>query len=319
MVAACLSAAAPVPSSDLSPLAVVDGVVNLRWHRGGGLARDPARVRARTGIRVASWTTRAEDAGRLLGILQRRDHVVQPVLSALDLDQAERNGRLGVLLYVQDPKSALQVPGDLDRLFDQGVRVLQLAWDRATNLGGGPGDDEASLTRLGRGVIQRANELGVLVDLSHCGRRTTLEAAEASSSPVTANHANATAIFPAGRNKSDAELRAIAATGGVVGVTTIGRFLSAEGDRLQAFLDHVDHMVSVIGVAHVGVASDSWLDGSKDRDRDRAGGALDREGRWRAVAEGLRDRGYASSEVAAILGENFLRVYRAVLPRGPNR
>ena len=124
--------------------------------------------------------------------------------------------------------------------------------------------DEMGVTDLGRAAIAEMNAIGMIVDVSHCSRQTTLDAAALSTKPIIATHVNAEALTPHSRNKDDEELLAIAATGGVIGVTPIRAFLDTDGDGeagIDDMVAHIEYIAGLVGIDHVGVSSDADLDG----------------------------------------------------------
>ena len=171
---------------------------------------------------------------------------------------------------------------------------------------------------------KRCFELGMIVDLSHCNTKTTLACAELAKkhgTPVIANHTCCRDVLLDGgqrladyeRNITDAELKAIAATGGVVGIMLYAPYLRRPGTgRLEDLVRHVEHAIRVAGIDHVGVSSDGYLDGSMARGVV-ADGILDSPERWFHLVEALIERGHEEKDLAKLFGGNFLRVYRQVL------
>ena len=162
------------------------------------------------------------------------------------------------------------------------------------------------------------NQLGMIVDCSHCNRQTTLDAASMSTKPILANHANAKALTddPYDRNKTDEELVAIAATGGVIGVTPIRLFLDTDGDGVTGMDDmiaHVEYIASLVGIDHVGIATDTHVDGWEPSSHHYASADLAALDRWVRLTARLRARGWSEQDLAKLLGGNFLRVFREVL------
>lgn len=297
-----------VPLAEITPLMGVHvGTVTI--------SRELERVR-----RNATWV-RGQPGGLLVETFN-------------DLDVARRTGRFGVILYTQQVPLLDGDPGGVDAWRDAGLRIVQLAYSsrvplphfRARNkLAGGADEPDQGLTELGRAVVDRLVANHILIDVSHCSEKTTMEVLARVDVPILANHANAKALtvtmrdgVPLGRNKSDDELRAIAATGGVIGINTVGWMLDRDGDRqatLEDFLAHVDHCVRLVGIDHVGLSSDAIVDGWAPDDIHYADAALADPRRWFTVAERLReDMGYTDEMLEKLLGGNFLRVYRAVLP-----
>ena len=257
---------------------------------------------------------------------------VRVVRTYADIGIAREDGHFAIMWYLQTrpPDGRWQLGGDVTTLrdwYDDGLRVLQIAYgshrEDATGpderLGHGAGEgDEMGVTDLGRRVIEEMNRLGMVVDCSHCNRQTTLDAAAMSTKPILANHANAKALTddPYDRNKTDEELMAIAATGGVIGVTGIRLFLDTDGDGVTGMDDmiaHIEYIASLVGIDHVGIATDTYVDGWEPSSHHYAGpdiGALDR---WVRLTARLRARGWSEEDLAKLLGGNFLRVFREVL------
>ena len=151
--------------------------------------------------------------------------------------------------------------GDVSRVdvFHQlGVRILQLTYNLRNLLGDGCLEpDNAGLSGFGRDVVARMNELGILVDLSHCGRQTTLDAVAASKQPVAVTHSGCAAIADLPRNKTDEQLRRLADKGGVVGIYLMPFFRTSRQLTAAAFVRHVEHAGRVCGEDYVGVGSDN--------------------------------------------------------------
>jgi membrane dipeptidase len=250
-----------------------------------------------------------------------------------EIRQAKADGVLAVYGNCQ-PTYGLPVDLDaIDRAHASGLRSLMLTYNRMDHVGVGCTERvDAGLSNYGVEVVERCNALGVIVDTSHCGRMTTLDACKVSSAPVTANHASASGVHAHARGKSDAELDAIAATGGVIGVVTVPFFLAAGEPTIEAWLDHVDYIARRVGWRHVGIGTDWPLQAPRDLLEETVGGLL-REIGFRPedkidvtqtlvgfsdyrdmpnITRGLVKRGYDDDQIRGILGENFLRVFQAV-------
>src|SRR5690606_23579948 len=132
----------------------------------------------------------------------------------------------------------------LDTYKALGVGVIQLTYNVRNRLGDGASEEtDAGLSHFGIAFVRRCNELGIIVDCSHTGARTTLDAIEVSSQPVIFSHANARAVHPSNRNITDEQIRALAAKGGVIGVVGFPGFVSHMArPSLDRFIDHIDHI-----------------------------------------------------------------------------
>lgn len=295
---------------------VMDGNVNLGTARGRKYAPlEPGAIKRLTGISAGNHTVRPESIETLNRRIKANSEALMKVEKASDFDVASKSKRYGVVLYIQ---GGFDLKGSVEPLAQwksQGLRALQLTMEN-NELGGGTMGDDRPLTDLGKRVVREMNRLRMVIDVSHSGRRTTLDAAAASSKPITANHVNVEALTPHARNKSDEELKAIAATKGVVAATNINRYFLSDPRRpatIDDFVAHVDALVQRIGIDHVGISSDSYLDGSQRFDIDYSDHFMASAGRWMRVARRLADRGYSNEDLKKILGQNFRRVYEMVL------
>lgn len=266
------------------------------------------------------------------------------VTRAADLQAAKAQGKLAIVLACQDAQildAALYSVTDdniknLEAFYKQGLRVLQLTHNDRNGLGDSYRErSNAGLSILGERVVTRMNELGMLVDLSHCGDRTTAEAIALSKKPCAITHAGCRAVYATGRNKPDELLRALAERGGVFGVFNMSLWLTDKDTAsVDTVLDHVDHAVKVAGVEHVGFGGDGRvvrntvkpeeaLKGMRhfvERNKGLPGAervpmhvfvaALDGPDRLLRLAEGLGRRGYKAADIEKIIGGNFVRLLR---------
>ena len=261
-----------------------------------------------------------------------RDHPAGYVVrSRADLEVPANRGRVGVLLGLQNPKALSDSLALLDAFYDLGLRCLSLAFNENSYYGCGYATEtDTGLTALGKRAIARMNERGILIDLSHSGDRTAMEALELSQQPVIFSHSTSRSLFPRRRSAPDELLAAAARKGAVVCQDVRANTSVAE------YVDWVDYMIKLMGIDHVGVsAQDDWhrsykdtrriapylpsfaselgkRDWSDDRIYRRNGiGArlFDQEN----LAAELRKRKYADADIEKILGGNLLRVLKAVL------
>ncbi len=211
-----------------------------------------------------------------------------------------------------------------------GVRQMLFAYNLDNSAGGGCHGADIGLTAFGRAVVSEMNRVGMVVDVSHCGHRTSLEAFEVSTQPVIFSHSNPWALVARGRNVRDDALRGCAATGGVVGVNGIGHFLDDESARSESVFRHIDDVVQLVGAEHVGIG----LDYPFPVAGDEIDALLVRHpefwppsegygtGRFRnatpeqfpELTELMVRAGYPEPAIRGVLGENFLRVARQVWP-----
>lgn len=295
---------------------VIDGVIALSMERGTkDPAWNPGEIKKLTGIDIGIHTVRLSSMERLNRSCEQHGDALVRISRSRDIDPAAQGRRFGLIYYVQQGFDLKGSVSPLEEWKMQGLRSLQLTYT-SNELGGGSESDEQPLTALGRSVVREMNRLGMVVDVSHSGRRTTLDAAEATVMPITANHANVLRLTSHRRNKTDEELKAIAATGGVVAITGINRFLLRNRfapATVEDFVRHTEYLVDLIGIDHVGISSDSHVDGSQRYDVDYSDPLLCSTKRWFYVARRLMERGYKEEDLQKILGLNFRRVFRKVL------
>lgn len=216
--------------------------------------------------------------------------------------------QVGILLGSQDSVH-FQSAADVDTFAMLGQRVSQLTYNGRNHLGGGCGlSHDPGLSELGVEIVAAMNRTGMIVDLSHCGARTTLDAIEASERTVLVTHSNCAALAPGqARCKSDEVIRKVASCGGVIGVTAISNFVTdSRPVRFEHVLDHFDHIARLTGTEHVGLGTDGGVLGAQ---RNLAPGFGRPDSIFR-LTEGLIRRGYSDAEIRRMLGFNFERVIR---------
>jgi membrane dipeptidase len=233
-----------------------------------------------------------------------------------DVSRAKADGKLGIIVGQQN-SNHFRTVGDVDAFYKLGQRVSQLTY-RDNALGGGSTDPaEKGLTEYGGRILARMNDLGMAVDISHCGDRTTLDVIEASAKPVLVTHSNCRALVPgSARCKTDAAIRKLAARGGVMGVTMERLFVGTGNTvTIENVLGHIDHIVKLVGVEHVGLGTDVDLDGrdgvlaaKKKNDLD----GLQYSRKIFELTEGLIRRKYSPADIKLILGGNFQRALTSI-------
>lgn len=275
------------------------------------------------------------------------------VSSAADVRAANEAGTTGAILGFQDtmpiePGDQMQTAGGHEflRAFQQmGVRVVQLTYNSLNYVGAGCCErEDPGLSNFGRSVVAEMNRLGVLVDLSHCGDRTTLDAIDHSDDPVVFSHAGARALSNVRRNVTDEQIRRVADGGGLTAVSVFPPTVKTDPNthevqeaHVSDVLDHIDHVVEIAGVDHVAFGSDmndkSLDDGvtppyaayrnfRPDHPDVYGRGPIEayepfphglhRHTHFPNLTRGLVARGYAADDIRKILGGNFLRVFEAV-------
>lgn len=269
--------------------------------------------------------------------LVRHPDVLMKVQTVADLTTAKRQKKLGLIYGFQD---GVAIGNDLSRVSLYaafGVKIVQLTYNVRNMFGDGCLQPEnGGLTPLGRELVERLNAEGVIVDLGHCGQRTTAETIAHSSKPVAISHSACRAVADRPRSKLDSDLKAMADKGGVVGIYLMP-FLTMQGQpNAEDVLRHIEHAVKVCGEDHVGIGSDlsitphvvderyleihrTFVEG-RLRDGIAAPGEdpavpmfvsdLNTPRRLERIAEKLAARGHSTSRIEKIIGGNFARLMR---------
>lgn len=183
--------------------------------------------------------------------------IMRQVRSVEQILKVKREGLLGIVLGFQDTTPIEDDITMLDVFHNLGVRIVQLTYNTRNLVGDGCLEPaNAGLSNYGREVVERLNELGLLIDLSHCCQQTTAEAIEASSRPVACTHTGCSAVAPHPRSKRDAELRSLAERGGVAGMYLMPFLTPGRVATTTDLMNHIEHAIQVCGEDHVGIGSD---------------------------------------------------------------
>ena len=286
---------------------------------------------------LAEWAAAFDDPKRRF----------RKILVADDFARAKAENRFAVVLTSQNAElldsGSISNSDDnlenLEALYKSGLRVLLLTYTDANSLGDGYNEpSNGGLKNLGRAVVPAMNRLGMLVDVSHSGETTSLEAIALSTRPCSVTHAGCAALDPNLRNKSDRVIRALADKGGYFGVYNMTMWMTRKPtSSVEDIVDHIDHAVKVGGIDLVGFGSDhgplgepgppdAFLHGLRNfaaRNKGKPAGDpaqfdhafakdINTPDRLLIIAQALARRGYRSADIEKILGGNFVRVFRAV-------
>ena len=251
--------------------------------------------------------------------------------SVADIERAAADGKLAVGFDLEGAVPLLEHPDMVALYRDLGVRQIHFAYNRNNSVADGCHDEVRGLTALGKRMVEAVNQAGVLMDCSHTGRRCTLDIMGASSQPVIFSHANPLSLVEHGRNVSDEQIRACAATGGVVCVSGVSIFLGTPTPAASDVARHAAYVATLVGVQHAGVGLDisfpqQGIDESPPGDFDatywwpRAAGydrAVMRSSyapiaSWRMLSDELQRTGMSSADAALVMGGNMQRVARQV-------
>jgi len=276
--------------------------------------------------------------GQLTAAINKYSDRVLLVSNFSDVEKAKRDSKIGILANFQNSTAIGTDLSRLDLFYDLGVRQIQLTHNWRNWVGDGCTErTQAGLTYFGVDVVERMNELGIIVDVGHCGYQTTLDAIEVSSKPIVFSHTNCMALCKHPRNKTDKQIKALTERGGVMGISNFNWFVSDKPrSTLEDLLDHFDYLVELVGSDHVGMGSDFGLPGYLGTEGDEIWQGhlriyspreqetlktrwppyieeVNDEWRYKTIAQGLLARGHSADVVRKILGLNFLRVYKEAL------
>lgn len=287
---------------------------------------------ASTARRIAGWSARID---RFAGDFSQ-------VRSVAQLRRAKEDGKMGIVFGFQDTTPIERDLDNVQTFHDFGVRVVQLTYNVRNLVGDGclePGN--AGLSTFGHQVVERLDELGMLVDVSHCGQRTTAEGIRASSNPVAITHSGCNGVARHPRSKDDAELRAMADGGGVIGIYLMPFLTPGRAATTADVVAHIEHALNVCGEDHVGIGSDlstTPIDGSDEywaAHREFVAGRIARgvaapnedpdilfnvpelnsHRRLEMIADALAARGHNDQVVAKVIGGNWVRLFEDVWGR----
>lgn len=291
----------------------------------------------------------------MYAIIQRNPTNTMLVKSPNDLATAVKKGMLGCMMGVEGGHMMEDRLDYLDSLYKRGARYMTLTWNNSTDWASSAADERAKnnlghpygLNAFGEKVVERMNELGMIVDISHVGEKTFYDAVRISKKPVIASHSCAYSLCPVPRNMTDDQIKALGKNGGVIHLNFNSGFVDSsfpaknrafiqrhqtEKDSLlklnpsdffanmrinekykneiddarptlAQLLDHLDHIVKLIGVDHVGLGSD--FDGINSTPRE-----LNDVADMPLITKALIARGYSKKDIKKILGENFIRVFK---------
>ena len=297
-------------------------------------------------IAITAWRPHATldvalEEGMFWHLVARKNPNTLIAYTAEDIRRAKRENRVAMIIAAQGGDFIERKLHRIEAFYRLGLRIMLPSYNFANSICGGCLDrDEIGLTRFGELVVEECNRLGLLLDGSHVSKRATMEMMERSTQPVIFSHSNARALVDTPRNADDEQIKACAATGGVIGLANFGPFTKpaekAEWPSLDDFMPHVDRVAQLTGsIDHVGIGTDMSLGTYPDHTHDPWGEPVTANpggnyaevvtGNVRSPQRALRDfncypqvlnfvdrllaAGYSDADVHKILGGNFLRVF----------
>jgi len=308
-----------------NPLSVDDFIIGLHAAHVGAEnvtvshAYPPWNYVDHTMSRIARW----------YALFEKYPERIQQIFGPGDIEGAREKGRVGLIFGFQGANQFEDL--DLLRVFYKlGLRILAPTYQGRSIFGDGSGEPrDSGLSELGEKLVEESNRLGILIDLSHVGRKATMETMELSSVPVIFSHSNAKHLLESVRNVDDEQIKAVAEKKGLIGVAAYGPLVRKDRRAtIEDVLDHVDYLVRLIGADFVGFGLDANAKGqTKDMQESfkrrfpEIVGAYSYESSvegltdptdWKNIVRGLVTRGYSDNEILKMLGENALRVFKRV-------
>lgn len=312
---------------------VIDGLQYSNWSReifeqlhSGGVTMVHATIVyheqiRETLLRVAEWNR----------LFELHSDLIIPIKSANDIRLAKQLGKVGIMFGAQNCSPIEDDIGMIQVMRELHLMIMQLTYNNQSLLACGCYEsNDSGVTRFGRQAIKEMNRVGMIVDMSHSGERSTLDAIELSERPIVISHANPLSFHVAKRNKSDTVLKALAESGGLLGFSLYPFHLKNGPDcTLEDFCDMVANTADLMGVDHIGIGTDlcqeqplsilEWMrNGRWSKSMDYGEGSKSnanwprplpwfRDSRdFPNLTQGLLNRGFSNTEVSKIMGQNWL-------------
>ena len=311
---------------------VIDGLIIAKW------GRDIFEDMRKGGITAANCTVSVwEDFKNTVNNISDMKHLIRSnaelvslVRTTGDIVKAKKEGKTGIILGFQNAHAIEDRPEYVEVFHDLGVRVIQLCYNTQNLVGTGCYERDGGLSDFGREVIAEMNRVGILIDLSHVGSKTSEETILESKKPVTYSHCLPAGLKQHPRNKSDEQLRFIADRGGFVGVTMFSPFLKRGVEaNVDDYIEAIDYVINLIGEDSVGIGTDftqgyghdffEWLTHDKGRLRrlTNFGEVVNPEG-IRTIGEfpnlsaAMERAKWSASKIEKVIGGNWLRLFKNV-------
>ena len=240
--------------------------------------------------------------------IEKSQGQVSLVTNYQEIVSTTSQGHIGALLAIEGGEAIAEDLGVLRMLYRLGVRSIGLTWNQRNAIADGVGERASGggLTVFGKAVIQEMNNLGILIDVSHISERGFWDVLATSSKPIVATHSNSMSVCNHPRNLNDKQIKALAKSGGVMGMNFAPDFICPMSPSLNRLVDHIDYIADLVGIEVIGLGSD--FDGIEETPE-----GLENVTKLPRIFEELSNRGYKDEQIRKIAGENFLRVIKEVL------
>ncbi|WP_462351221.1 dipeptidase [Fusobacterium varium] len=244
--------------------------------------------------------------------IKKNEELYNIIKNSGDFNKGIINEKLNVLMGIEGLRAIKKNLDWLDTFYQLGFRHASLTWNEENDLGtGAKGNENRGITETGKAAIKKMNELGMIVDVSHANEKTFWDIYEVSDKPIIASHSNARKLCDHVRNLTDEQIKAIAESGGLVGAVAYKGFVDLEKEKqtIERYVDHIDYIVSLAGIKHVGLGFDfcEYLYAGRTG-KDMNPKDLEDASYAQNVIEELRKREYSEEDIRKIAYENFMRV-----------
>ena len=299
-----------------------DFLQELERHRSSGFSA----VALNVSMDMVPWPETFKMLGTFRTWIKQNSDKYILLKTADDIVQAKADGKLAVFFDIEGAGAVDDLPELVEPYYELGVRWMLIAYNRRNRLGTGIQGKDEGLTDYGKRVIDRMNEVGMILCCSHTGERTAMDAIAYSADPVIFSHSNAKALCSHPRNISDTLIKACASKGGTIGINGLGVFLSDDHSAsAEKLADHVDYIANLVGPTHVAIGLDFVFDTSETRE------FIEKYPKWfegvdpntpypdslppeiiSDVLDDLLGRGWSDQDLAGFLGQNLMRVAKRV-------
>lgn len=311
---------------------IIDGLIIAKWDRSifedmrrGGLTAANCTVSVWEG-----FTDTVANIADMKKLIRDNSDLVTLVRSTADIQAAKDNNKTGIILGFQNAQAFEDNLGYIEAFADMGVRVVQICYNTQNLVGTGCYERDGGLSGFGRETIAEMNRVGIMVDLSHVGGKTSEEAILASSKPVCYSHCLPAGLKEHPRNKTDEQLRFIADRGGFIGVTMFPPFLKRGIEStVTDYVEAIDYVINLAGEDCVGVGTDftqgydkgffDWITHDKGRYRQLTEfGAIQNPvgirtiGEFPNLTQAMQKAGWTESRITKVMGANWVRVFNEV-------
>ena len=268
-------------------------------------------------------------------LIENRKELFMKILKSDDIEQAYKEKKIGVIFNLQNLNHIGTNIDLLELYYMMGIKIMQLTYNTKNLIGTGcTVKTDRGLTEFGEKIIEKLNDLNILIDISHCGPKTSMDAAVCSKAPILASHTFSKKLYEHDRGKDDKLFEVIAENKGYIGILVANGFLTERSKTtIDDWVDHIEYVIDLVGLEHVGIGTDFYgfslpkpLEGKVDEIIEKIGFHKEHRINFSEKVEGfedytkfpnlikrLSDRGYNSQKIRKIAGENFLNVFKKVV------